>query len=145
MSDANAKKANQDSPTTTEEGENFQNDHRLGIFGMLLSAAGVAMMTITMLGSSAVAVIWSSGKLMGLPDWFLLPFYVAASIGVLWATVWATGRAWHVEKLLESGRDIDVPVFKPFYYWTKRALVLLIPPASLSEFVSWVESAMVAV
>ena len=112
---------------------------------MLMSAAGVALMTLTMLGSSAAAVIWSGGKLLGFPDWLLLPFYAAAAVAVLWATVWATGRAWHVERLLESGKDIDVPVFKPFYYWTKRAWILVVSTASLNEIANLFESALVPV
>lgn len=122
-----------------------QNEHRLGILGMLMSSAGVALMTVTMLGSAAAAVIWSSGNLMGLPDWFLLPFYGAAAAAVLWVTIWATGRAWHVERLLENGRDIDVPVFKALHYWTKRLIAAALPPGAIALGGEWLNTVMIAV
>jgi hypothetical protein len=42
-----------------------------------------------------------------------------AFIPVLWGTVWTAGRAWHVERLLASGKDVDVPVFNLMHYFRK--------------------------
>jgi hypothetical protein len=39
---------------------------------------------------------------------------------VAWVTVWTAGRAWHVERLLASNKDIDVPVFNLSHYFKKR-------------------------
>lgn len=128
----------QAAPTTVED------VHSIGFWGMLMSAAGVAMMTATMLGSAAIAVIWSFGKLLGLPDWFMLPFHAAAGLVVLWVTIWATGRAWHVERLLENGKDIDVPIFKALHYWKKRSLSVALPVAMWAAHVEWLEQAVLA-
>ena len=38
-------------------------------------------------------------------------------VPVLWATIWTAGRAWHVERRLEAGLDVDAPVFKLMHYW----------------------------
>jgi hypothetical protein len=40
-------------------------------------------------------------------------------IPVALATVWTAGRAWHVEKRLEQGLDIDNPVFKALHYFRR--------------------------
>ena len=93
--------------------------HSLGATGSFLSASGIGLMTLTMLGSAGAATVWAGGKLLGAPNWLLLPFFALVGVGVLWATIWATGRAWHVEKNLEAGRDIDTPVFSLLYYFRK--------------------------
>jgi hypothetical protein len=41
-------------------------------------------------------------------------------IPVVIASIWTAGRAWHVERRLEEGHDIDPPVFSLTYY-LKRA------------------------
>jgi len=38
---------------------------------------------------------------------------------VLWATVWVSLRAWHVEQRLADNKDVDSPVFKIGYYLKK--------------------------
>jgi hypothetical protein len=52
-----------------------------------------------------------------------MAMYVLMALGlipVIWSTIWVAGRAWHVEQLLETGRDVDRPVFKAFYYFKKH-------------------------
>jgi hypothetical protein len=49
---------------------------------------------------------------MGLPDSFFYVLLVLVAIPVVWATIWTGGRAWHVERRLAQGLDIDTPVFK---------------------------------
>lgn len=98
-----------------------QTSQSLGAAGALMAATGAGLMVLTMLGSAGVATVWAFGKLLGFRDWLVLPFYAITGVAVLWATVWTTGRAWHVEKLLMQGKDIDPPVFKLLHYFRKDA------------------------
>lgn len=96
-----------------------QSGQAVGAFGMFLAASGVTLLALTMLGAAAAATIWALAALIGLPDiatWVLL---VLGALPVLWATIWTAGRAWHVERRLEQGQDVDSPVFKLFHYWKK--------------------------
>jgi hypothetical protein len=90
--------------------------------GRLIAALGATILAFVFSGTSVVAVVWALATLLGLPDvvlWVLLAFGL---VPVLWTTLWTAGRAWHVEKLLESGRDVDQPVFKLQAYLKKKAL-----------------------
>jgi hypothetical protein len=91
----------------------------IGQLGSLLAAIGICLLSLSFLGSFAVATIWSFAFLLGLPVWMTYPLYVLAAVGTIWATIWVTGRAWHVEKLLEGHKDIDPPVFEVLHYFRK--------------------------
>lgn len=94
--------------------------HSMGIFHSFLSAAGVVLLTVTKLGATFSAIIWALSQLLGLPDVVMYIFTALGVIPVIWATIWVAGRAWYVEQLLETGRDVDRPVFQAFHYWKKR-------------------------
>ena len=66
------------------------------------------------------AIIWAFSQLLGLPDTAMYVLMALGLIPVIWSTIWVAGRAWHVEQLLETGRDVDRPVFRAFYYFKKR-------------------------
>ena len=91
--------------------------HAMGPFSSFLAAAGIALMSLSMLGAAAAATVWAACRLMGIPDSFLYVFLALAAIPVLWTTIWSAGRAWHVERRLEDGLDIDPPVFRLLHYW----------------------------
>lgn len=91
--------------------------HAMGPFSGALAATGVALMAISMLGAAAAATVWAASRLMGLPDSFMFGLMAIAAVPVIWATIWSAGRAWHVERRLEDGLDVDQPVFKLFHYW----------------------------
>jgi hypothetical protein len=93
--------------------------HSMGVFNSFLSAAGVVLLSVTKLGAAFAAVIWALSQLLGLPDVVMYALMVLGLFPVIWSTVWVAGRAWHVEQLLETGRDVDRPVFKAFHYWKK--------------------------
>jgi hypothetical protein len=93
--------------------------HSMGVFNSFLSAAGVVLLSVTKLGAAFAAVIWAISQLMGLPDSVMYVLMALGLFPVIWSTIWIAGRAWHVEQLLESGRDVDRPVFKAFHYWKK--------------------------
>jgi hypothetical protein len=91
----------------------------VGGFGMLIAASGATLLALTMLGAAMGAIVWAVAALIGLPDvatWILMAL---GALPVIWATIWTAGRAWHVERRLEEGSDIDAPVFKLFHYWKK--------------------------
>jgi hypothetical protein len=90
--------------------------------GRLVAAAGATLLALVFSTTSVVAVVWALATLLGLPDillWIVLAFGL---VPVLWTTLWTAGRAWHVEKLLESGSDVDQPIFKLSAYLGKRAV-----------------------
>jgi len=94
--------------------------HSIGIIGCLMSALGVTLMTITMLGSALAASIWAFSQLFGLPDPLMNDIMALGGIRVGIAALWTAGRAWHIERRLEEGHDVDPPVFSLTYY-LKRA------------------------
>ena len=89
--------------------------------GCFLAAAGVTLLTFCLVGAAAAASVWAVAKLIGLPDTFLYVMLGLAAIPVLAGTFWTAGRAWHVERRLAQGLDIDTPVFKIGYYFHKMA------------------------
>jgi len=95
--------------------------HAMGPFSSFLAAFGVALMALSMLGAAAAATVWAASRLIGLPDIALYVLLALAAVPVLWSTVWSAGRAWHVERRLEDGLDVDQPVFKLLHYWGKAA------------------------
>jgi hypothetical protein len=90
--------------------------HSIGTLGCLMSAVGVTLMTITMLGSALAATIWAFSQLFGLPDMIMQVLMGLAIIPVVISAIWTAGRAWHVERRLEEGHDVDPPVFSLTYY-----------------------------
>jgi hypothetical protein len=86
-------------------------------FGCFIAAAGATLTSFTLLGAAAAASVWAFAKLLGLPDMVLYVCLALSAMPVLWATAWTAGRAWHVERRLAQGLDIDVPVFKFAHYF----------------------------
>jgi magnesium-transporting ATPase (P-type) len=88
--------------------------------GSSMAAFGATLLMLCFAASAMVATVWAFAKLIGVPD---IVMYVVMAVGlvpVVWVTVWTAGRAWHVERLLASGKDIDVPVFSMSHYFKKR-------------------------
>ncbi len=85
-------------------------------FGCFLSAAGVTLMTATLLGAAAAASVWAIAQLVGLPESVMDVGFAVVAVPVLFATMWMMGRAWHIERRLAQGLDVDTPVFKSFHY-----------------------------
>jgi hypothetical protein len=95
--------------------------HSIGIVGCLMSAVGVTLMTITMLGSALAASIWAFSRLFGVPDAIMEVIMALGVIPVVIAAIWTAGRAWHIEQRLEEGHDVDPPVFSLTYYLKRPA------------------------
>lgn len=92
-------------------------DRTSSAFNCFMAAAGLTLMTLFMLGAAAAISAWAVAKLFGLND-TLLPALVALfELPVLWTVIWVSGRAWHLERRLASGKDMDQPVFKMLHYF----------------------------
>jgi hypothetical protein len=88
--------------------------------GSLMAAFGATLLMLCFTGSAMVSTVWAFSRLIGLPDLVMLGIMAIGILPVLWVTVWTAGRAWHVERLLASGQDIDYPVFSMTHYFRKR-------------------------
>jgi hypothetical protein len=88
--------------------------------GSAIAASGATLMALVFSATSLAAVAWALVKLVGLPDVALWVLLALAAVPVLWATVWTAGRAWHVERRLTQGLDVDRPVFNLSHYFKKR-------------------------
>ena len=75
----------------------------------LVAAAGATLLLFCLIGAAMVATVWAFSKLIGFPEMVMYALMVVGAVPVLWVTAWTAGRAWHVEKLLATGRDIDSP------------------------------------
>lgn len=102
-------------PSTPKSG-----NHAMSPFACMLAAGGAAAMSLCLWGAAAAATVWAFSKLLGFPDTVLYVLLAASMLPVLWATVWTAGRAWHVERRLSAGLDIDTPVFKLGHYLKSR-------------------------
>jgi hypothetical protein len=88
--------------------------------GSFMAAFGATLLILCFTGSAMVATVWAFAKLIGVPDLVMYGVMVLGMVPVAWTTVWTAGRAWHVERLLASQKDIDVPVFTLSHYLKKR-------------------------
>jgi hypothetical protein len=91
------------------------------LIGRLIASVGATLLALVFAGTSVVALIWALTTLLGLPKLFLWVLLALGAVPMLWAVLWTAQRAWHVEQLLEQGRDIDQPVFKLNTFWRKKA------------------------
>jgi hypothetical protein len=89
--------------------------------GRLVAAAGATLLAFVFATTSIVAVIWALATLLGLPDFLMWVLLALGAVPIIWTTLWTAGRAWHVEKLLEKGHDVDQPLFRVGAYFRKRA------------------------
>jgi hypothetical protein len=92
-------------------------DRTSSALNCLMAAAGLTLMMLCMLGVAAAISAWAVAKLFGFPDMLLLAFIVLFEIPVVWVVIWTAGRAWHLERRLASGKDMDQPVFKMLHYF----------------------------
>jgi hypothetical protein len=85
-----------------------------------LAAIGVTLMTLSLVGSAAVTTAWALGKLFGASNAVLLGMAIVFMLPVIAYSIWTAGRAWHVEKRMAAGLDVDTPVYSVLHYVRKR-------------------------
>jgi hypothetical protein len=88
--------------------------------GSFMAAFGATLLIFCFMASAMVATVWAFAKLIGVPDFVMYGVMALGVIPVAWTTVWTAGRAWHVERLLASSKDVDVPMFNLSHYFRKR-------------------------
>ncbi|MDP9137538.1 MAG: hypothetical protein M3N38_05100 [Pseudomonadota bacterium] len=96
-----------------------QTTSRQTSLGSAIAATGATLLALVFSATSFAAMSWALVKLVGLPDFVLFGLLALSAVPVLWATAWTAGRAWHVEKRLTGGLDVDQPVFKLTHYFRK--------------------------
>ena len=112
--------AGMDQEIITPEKTPAAGSHASTVAGSFVAAAGTTLMALTMFGSASAATIWAFSNLFGFPEIVMWTLMGLSAIPVLWATVWTAGRAWHIERRLEQGLDVDQPVFQVLYYWKEK-------------------------
>jgi hypothetical protein len=88
--------------------------------GCALAAIGAGLSAFSLVGAGTLAGIWAFSRLLGLPETVLYAMLALSFIPIIWAGVWAGSRAWHVERRLAAGHDVDTPNFGFGYYLRKR-------------------------
>ncbi len=103
-------------PETSPAGSN----QAFSPLGCALAAIGAGLSAFSLVGAALAAGVWAFSQLMGLPDTMLYVLLALAMIPVIWSGIWTGSRAWHVERRLAAGHDIDTPHFGIGYYLRKR-------------------------
>jgi hypothetical protein len=98
-----------------------QHDRAASSLNCALAAIGVTLMTLCLVGSAALTAVWAIAKLIGATDMTLLIMAIVVSIPVLALSIWTAGRAWHLERRLAAGKDVDTPVYSVFHYFHNGA------------------------
>jgi hypothetical protein len=98
-----------------------QHDRAASSLNCALAATGVTLMTLCLVGSAAVTTVWAIAKLFGASDQVLLVLAILSLIPVLALSIWTAGRAWHLERRLAVGQDVDSPNYSVFHYFKKTA------------------------
>jgi hypothetical protein len=88
--------------------------------GCALAAIGAGLSSLSLVGAGLLAGTWAFSRLMGFPETMLYVLLALCLIPTIWAGVWAGSRAWHVERRLAAGHDVDTPNFSFAYYLRKR-------------------------
>lgn len=94
-------------------------DRKSSTFNCMLAAVGVTVMTLCLVGSAALTGVWAVSKLFGASNTVFLVAAAIVAVPVLVATIWTGGRAWHLERRLASGQDVDTPVFSMLHYYKR--------------------------
>lgn len=96
-----------------------QHDRTASSLNCALAAIGVTAMTLCLVGSAAVTAVWAIARL-SIFDASMDTVKILAAlvmIPVVILSIWTAGRAWHLERRLAAGKDVDAPVFKIFHYF----------------------------
>lgn len=96
-----------------------QHDRAASSLNCALAAIGVTLMTLCLVGAAAITTAWAVSKLVGASDTTFLIMAVLVAIPVAALSVWTAGRAWHLERRLARGQDVDTPVYGVFHYFRK--------------------------
>jgi predicted MFS family arabinose efflux permease len=74
-------------------------------------------MTLCLVGAAAVTSVWAVGRLFDAGPELISIMAGIIMIPVLGLSIWTAGRAWHLERRLAAGQDVDAPVFNVLHYF----------------------------
>jgi hypothetical protein len=94
-----------------------QHDRAASSLNCALAAIGVTMMTLCLVGSATATTVWAVARLFDASLDMINILAVVAMIPVLALSVWTAGRAWHLERRLAAGQDVDPAIFKVLHYF----------------------------
>jgi hypothetical protein len=98
-----------------------KHDRAASSLNCALAAIGVTLMTLCLVGSGAVTAVWAVAKLFGASNQTIMILSALVMIPVLALSIWTAGRAWHLERRLAAGQDVDAPAYGVFHYFKKTA------------------------
>jgi energy-converting hydrogenase Eha subunit E len=96
-----------------------QHDRAASSLNCALAAIGVTLMTLCLVGSAAVTTVWAVAKLFSASDQVISVLAAISLVPVLALSIWTAGRAWHLERRLAAGQDVDAPVYGILHYFKK--------------------------
>jgi hypothetical protein len=96
-----------------------KHDRAASSLNCALAAIGVTLMTLCLVGAAATTTAWAVDRLLGGSETLLYVLAAILFLPVLWLSVWIGGRAWHLERRLAAGQDVDTPVYRLFHYFGK--------------------------
>lgn len=94
-----------------------QHDRSASDLNCALAAIGVTLMTLCLVGSAAITTVWAVGRLFEASDNVIMVLAGLIMLPVLALSIWTAGRAWHLERRLARGQDVDPPIFKVMHYF----------------------------
>ncbi len=94
-----------------------QHDRAASSLNCALAAIGVTLMTLCLVGAAAVTTVWAVARLFDAGNTVIVVLSGLIMIPVLALSIWTAGRAWHLERRLARGDDVDAPVFKVMHYF----------------------------
>lgn len=96
-----------------------EHDRAASSLNCALAAIGVTLMTLCLVGAAALTSVWAVTELIGASQTVVYGLAVIAMIPVLWLSIWIAGRAWHLERRLARGQDVDAPIYSMLHYFRK--------------------------
>jgi fatty acid desaturase len=97
-----------------------KHDRAASAFNCAMAAIGLTFMTLSLVGAAAMTAVWAINVLVGGNQTSLFVLAAIVAIPVLWLSIWTAGRAWHLERRLSEGRDVDSPVFGLLHYFNRK-------------------------
>lgn len=94
-----------------------QHDRSASSLNCAFAAIGVTSMTLCLVGSATVTTVWAVARLFEASIDTIKILAVISLIPVLALSIWTAGRAWHLEKRLARGQDVDAPVYNILHYF----------------------------
>ena len=97
-----------------------QHDRAASDLNCTMAAIGVTLMTLCLVGAAALTTVWAVTRLFTASETVFVVLAALTAVPVLALSIWTAGRAWHVEKRMARGQDVDTPVYSVLHYFRNR-------------------------